>query len=497
MHKKKFYLIGIAGVAMASLAGLLKKKGYEVAGSDQDIYPPMSDMLRSLKIPVFTPYNGPARRGGGFHLKHYKPDIVVVGNAIGRGNPELEEVISNGQTYRSMSDILREEFIDLPTQAGGKKSIVIAGTHGKTTTTALVSWILEYAKLDPSVFVGGLAKNFNSTFKLGEGKHIVLEGDEYDTAFFDKGPKFWHYRPFVGLVNNIELDHVDIYKDLDAIKFAFGRLINLIPKNGLLVVSRENKNAYNLALKWAKSPVITFGLKQGDYTAKNTKYGAGFISFDVHYNGHLLSDIQTKLIGEYNISNILGAIAIAKFLKIPTQKIKKAVETFEGVKRRQEIIGEKNGVTVIDDYAHHPTAVRLTLDAVRQRFPAFAKPARQLASGASAGKHENRRIICVFEPGSASSKRRIFEKQYIESFKHADLVYLYKPFKAQSLQKRETFNGKYVSQMLHKKGVLASNFENIDKMLFHMKHQIKPGDVICIMSCRGFDGLYKQIWDIL
>src|SRR3989344_1657323 len=406
MRKKRYYLIGIAGVAMASLAGLLKKKGHEVVGSDQDVYPPMSDMLKSLKIPVFKPYNV-------FHMKRHKPDIVVIGNAIGRGNPELEYVISNGLPYRSMSDILREEFIAWPSKPWRsrqqRKAIVIAGTHGKTTTTAIVAWILETAGFDPSIFVGGFMRNINSTFKLGKGKYVVLEGDEYDTAFFDKGPKFWHYRPFIGLVNNIELDHIDIYKDLDAIKFAFGRFINLIPQNGLLVVSRENQNAYTLSQKMAKSPIATYG--------------------------------------------------------------------------------EKNGITVIDDYAHHPTAVRLTLDAVRQRFPAYAK--------ASADKHKKRRIVCIFEPGSASSKRRVFEKQYIESFKHADLVYLYKPFNAQSLQKRETFNGKYVSQMLHKNGVLASNFENIDKMLFHMKQHVKPRDVICIMSCRGFDGLYKQIWDIL
>lgn len=465
MRKKKFYLIGIAGVAMASLAGLLKQKGYEVAGSDQDIYPPMSDMLKHLKIPVFTPYKE-------FHMKHWKPDMVVVGNAVGRDNAELEYVLANGLPYRSMSDILREEFIE------GKESIVIAGTHGKTTTTALISWILESAGLDPTIFVGGLMKNINSTFKLGKGNYIVLEGDEYDTSFFDKGPKFWHYRPFVGLVNNIELDHVDIYKDLDAIKFSFARFINLIPQNGLLVVSHENKDAYNLALNKAKSPIVTFGTANGNYTARDIHTDEDYIYFKCFYNGHFLSDMRTKLIGKYNVSNILGAIAIARFLKIPVSKIKKAIETFEGVKRRQEIIGEKNGIVVIDDYAHHPTAVRLTLDAVRERF-------------------HGKRLVCVFEPGSASSKRRIFEKQYIESFQHADIVYLYKPFKAQALQKRETFKGLHVSQMLHKKGILASNFENIDKMLFHMKRQIKPGDVMCIMSCRGFDGLYKQIWDIL
>jgi len=454
---------------MGSLAGLLKKKGYEVAGSDQEMYEPMKSVLVGLKIPVFAPDKV-------FHMKRWKPDVVVVGNAVGRGNPELEYVISNRLIYRSMSDILREEFIEQ------KKAIVIAGTHGKTTTTALVAWILETAELDPSIFVGGFMRNINSTFKLRKGKYIVLEGDEYDTAFFDKGPKFWHYRPFIGLVNNIELDHVDIYKDLDAIKFAFGRFINLIPKNGLIVVSRENKNAYNLALNKAKSPIKSFGVKNGDYTAHDIHMDDKYIYFKCFYNGHKLSDMRTALIGKYNISNILGAIAIARFIKIPIPKIKKAIETFEGVKRRQEIIGEKNGITVIDDYAHHPTAVRETLNAVRKSFHL---------------KHPKGRLVCVFEPGSASSKRRVFEKQYVESFKHADLVYLYKPFKAQSLQKRETFNGKYVSQMLHKKGVLASNFDNINKMLFHMKRQFRAGDIVVIMSCRGFDNLYKLIWSIL
>src|SRR3989344_8549697 len=366
MRKKRFYLIGIGGIAMGSLAGLLKKKGYEVAGADQEMYEPMKSVLVGLKIPVFAPDKV-------FHMKRWKPDVVVVGNAVGRGNPELEYVISNRLIYRSMSDILREEFIEQ------KKAIVIAGTHGKTTTTALVAWILETAELDPSIFVGGFMRNINSTFKLRKGKYIVLEGDEYDTAFFDKGPKFWHYRPFIGLVNNIELDHVDIYKDLDAIKFSFARFMNLIPQNGLIAVSCENKNTLILSQKMAKSPISTFGVKSGDYKARNIKFTGDYISFDVHYNGHALSDIRTKLIGKYNLSNILGAIALAKFLKIPDAKIKKAIESFEGVKRRQEIIGEKNGITIIDDYAHHPTAVRLTLDAVREKFPM-------------------KRIICVFEP---------------------------------------------------------------------------------------------------
>ena len=428
MRKKRYYIIGIAGVAMASLAGLLKKKGYEVAGSDQETYEPMKSMLRELKIPVFTPYKG-------FHMKHYKPDIIVVGNAIGRGNPDLEYLLSNGQIYRSLADVLKEEFIE------GKKSIVITGTHGKTTTTALVAWILECAGLDPTIFVGGFTGNFNGTFKLGKGKYIVLEGDEYDTAFFDKGPKFWHYRPFIGVVNNIELDHVDIFKDLDAVKFAFARFINLIPNNGLLVANRYDKNVMELVDKAkAKFHVKLFGIKHGDYMAKN----------------------------------ILAATAVARFIGVSHETIKKAIASFKGVKRRSEIIGEKNGITVIDDYAHHPTAVRETLSALHFKF-------------------HGSRLFLLFEPGSASSKRRIFEKRYIEAFQRAEIVYIYKPYKTGSLKSDEVFHGKHVVSVLRKKGISAKSFNRIDDLLFHMKRDARPGDIIVIMSCRGFDGLRERI----
>ena len=422
---------------MASLAGLLKSKGYDVAGSDQEMYEPMKGMLEKLKIKVFSPYSV-------FHVKRWKPDMVIIGNAIGRSNPELEHIMSNGQSYRSMSDILLEEFIDPPT--GGKKSIVITGTHGKTTTTALIAWILECAGLDPTVFVGGVANNFGSTFKLGKNKYIVLEGDEYDTAFFDKSPKFWHYRPFIGVVNNIELDHVDIYKDLEAYKYAFARFINLIPKDGLLVANRYDKNVMELVNKAkAEFHMKLFGLKHGDYMAKN----------------------------------ILAATAVARFIGVSHETIKKAIASFNGVKRRSEIIGEKNEITVIDDYAHHPTAVRETLISLKKKFHAKGMQAR--------------RLFLMFEPGSASSKRRIFEKQYIEVFKKADIVYLYKPYKAGNIKTEEVFHGKHVVSALRKNGVPAKSFDNIKNLLFHMKRDARPGDVIVIMSCRGFDGLRERI----
>ncbi len=418
---------------MASLAGLLKKKGYEVAGSDQEMYEPMKNMLEKLKIKVFTPYSP-------FHMKHYKPDIVIVGNTIGRGNPELEYVLSNGHLYRSMSDILQNEFIF------GKKAIVVTGTHGKTTTTALIAWILECAGLDPTLFVGGVANNFGSTFKLGKGKYIVLEGDEYDTAFFNKSPKFWHYRPFIGVINNIELDHVDIYPNLEAYKYAFARFINLIPNNGLLVANRYDKNVMEL-VKNAKARfhVKLFGLKHGDFMAKN----------------------------------IQAAIAVARFVGVSHETIKKAIASFKGVKRRSEIIGEKNGITMISDYAHHPTAVRETLIILKLKYGV---------------KH---RFIAVFEPGSASSKRRVFEKQYIEAFRKADVVYIYKPYKIGNLKPEEVFHGKHVVSRLKKLSTPSRYFENINNLLFHMKRDIRSGDIIVIMSCRGFDGLPQRILKIL
>lgn len=424
---------------MASLAGLLKAKGCEVAGSDQEMYEPMKSMLEKLEIKVFTPYSM-------FHVKHWKSDVIVVGNAVGRGNPEVEYMLSIGHLpvggqvlYRSMSDILLEEFIER------KKAIVVTGTHGKTTTTALIAWILECAGLDPTIFVGGQAINFDSTFKLGGGKYVVIEGDEYDTAFFDKSPKFWHYRPFVGVVNNIELDHVDIYPNLDAYKYAFERFINLIPRNGLLVANQTDKNVMNLV--------------------KHTK-----AMFHMKLFGSKKTDFMSQ--------NIAAAVAVAKFIGVSHETIKKAIASFKGVKRRSEVIGIKHGITIIDDYAHHPTAVRHTLDAIRQKFV----------------KH---RLFLMFEPGSASSKRRIFEKQYIEAFQHADIVYVYKPYKAGNLKPNEVFHMKHVVSVLRKKGILAKSFNNVDDLLFHVKRDVRPKDVVVIMSCRGFDGLRERILEEL
>ena len=550
-HKKRYYIIGIAGVAMGNLAGLLKQKGHEVAGSDQEVYEPIKSMLAKEKISVFTPYSA-------FHVKRWRPDVVVVGNAISRGNPELEWTLSNGQIYRSVSDILMDEFVEnsMFHEKHIKQSIVITGTHGKTTTSALVAWILEIAGLDPTVFVGGAIKGFppgvspirnavsngvsthlidakavGCGFKYGKGKYVVLEGDEYDTAFFDKNPKFLHYRPFFGLLNNIELDHIDIYQNLDHIRAAFKSFMKLIPQNGVLAVNSEDKNAWGLVQECLKSKalwknnsepkIISFGTNKGDFQAKNVSYNLDssihHLSFDVFHLKHKIMRVNTQLSGKHNVSNILGAIAITREVGVSCETIRKGIATFAGVKRRMEIIGEKSGVTVVDDYAHHPTAVLETINAVRQRF--HVKP------------HRAQRIVAVFEPGSASSRRKVFEREYINSLGKADVSLIYKPFKAgqinpvrnsrvvfestqelnpagnqrrkrqdiisNGIKKSESFSGRSVSREINRCGGKSYFCDDLDKLMLHVKTIARAGDILLIMSCRGFDGLREKIMGIL
>lgn len=474
MHRKKYYILGIGGVAMGNLAGLLQAKGHEVIGSDGALYEPMKSMLRQHKIPVLSPYSEK-------HIKKHRGSIFVIGNAIGRGNPELEYILAQGLTYRSLTDILREEFLE------GKKPIVIAGTHGKTTTSALMAWILECAGLDPTIFIGGFTRNFEAGFKLGKGKYAVLEGDEYNISFFDRNPKILAYRPFIGLVNNIELDHVDIYKDIEEIKAAFRSFLKLIPKNGLAVTNAGDKNTQDVLHEtekniWkgeSKPNTISFHVKHGDFYALGLKEKDGKLSFDVYFRAkRYISDITTSLTGSYNVSNILGCIAISNFLKIPRSTIKSAIGSFNGVKRRAETIYEKNDISIIDDYAHHPTAVLETLKGIRNRF-------------------HGKRLVLFFEPGSASSKKRIFENRYKRAFSEADALFLYKPYNTSAMKKGEVFHGKQlISSMRHLK-IGAYFYDDVDKLLFHAKHFLKPGDVGIVMSCRGFDGFREKLVEAL
>ena len=463
MKKKKYYFLGIGGIAMGTLAGMLKAKGHIVAGSDKEgIYPPMSDILKKQKIKVFSPYNE-------FHLKHFKPDIVVIGNTIKRGNPELEYVISNGLIYRSLPDVIKEEIIEQ-----GKLPIVVTGTHGKTTTTALIGWLLEYAGVNPTVFCGGFMRNFDSSFKLRNGKYVVIEGDEYTTSFFDKNPKFLHYRPHIGIINNIDHDHLDVYETLDKLKLAFTRFANLIPNSGLLVVNNDNRNIKDVSHETTINKK-TFSLKQGDLVAKNISFNQDGTRFNVFHMKQDLGVFHMKLIGEFNVYNALAGISVALHIKIPIVKIKGALATFDGVSRRAEILGEKNGKLIINDFAHHPTAVSETLKGLRTMFHA------KLSSSGGG------RLIALFEPASSSAKMKIMEKPIINALKIADLAFIYKP--------DINLNTKSFTKAKLGSKIIVSR--NIEKLLFHLKHVAQPMDVIVMMTSRGFDGLKDKIWGAL
>lgn len=454
---------------MGNLASLLKQKRYLVVGSDEKMYEPMKGTLSSLKIKVFAPYREK-------NIKKFKPDVVVVGNAISRGNPELEYVLSNNIPYKSVSDVLLEEFIE------GKKAIVIAGTHGKTTTSALVAWILECAGLDPTMFVGGFTKNFSSGAKLGKGKYVVLEGDEYGSCFSDPNPKFLNYRPFIGILNNIELDHIDIYKDLDALCRAFRSFLKLIPKNGLLVVNQEDKEARILVGSSAKTiwkknsapQIASFGINRGMFHTKNLKTGADGMSWSAYKREQKITKVKTSLSGTYNVSNIMAAVAVARFLNIPGKTISEAISSFQGVKRRSEIISEKNDITIIDDYAHHPTAVSETLKGLRLKYP-------------------GQKIFALFEPGSPTSRGRLHERQYTKALSRADVAYIFKPFNAHLCSTKDLFRGKEVVSALRKSGTEAQYFEKMEILYKRLEKNVRVNNIVILMSCRDFDGLRKKL----
>src|SRR5215472_913273 len=349
----EIYLIGICGTAMASLAGMLRERGYSVSGSDSDVYPPMSDFLDALGIPVFKGFN----QG---NIEKSKPDLVVIGNALSRGNVEIEHVLDAGIRYASMAETVKEYFIR------GKNSIVVAGTHGKTTTTAMLAWVLEVAGRKPSFLVGGIAENFDKSFQVSDGPDFVIEGDEYDTAFFDKGPKFLHYLPRIVLLKNIEFDHADIYADLEAIKTAFRRLINIVPRSGLIIAGVDSPVVREL-IPAAFSRVATAGLSKGEWRATNVRTTHDGMQFEVVRSEAKAGRFTIPLPGAFNVQNALGVIVAASELGIDNATILKGLSTLKSVKRRLEVRGEVNGVKVYDDFAHHPTAVKETLRAVRER----------------------------------------------------------------------------------------------------------------------------------
>jgi UDP-N-acetylmuramate: L-alanyl-gamma-D-glutamyl-meso-diaminopimelate ligase len=463
-NPKNIYLIGICGTAMASLAGMLRERGYVVSGSDSDVYPPMSDFLDRLGIQVFKGYNAE-------NLKKAAPDLVVVGNALSRGNVEVEDVLDSGMRYASMAETVKEFFIR------GKNSIVVAGTHGKTTTTAMLAWILDVAGRKPSFLVGGIAENFGSNFQVSDGPDFVIEGDEYDTAFFDKGPKFLHYLPRIVLLKNIEFDHADIYADLEAIKTAFRRLINIVPRSGLIVAGVDSPVVREL-IPAAFSRVATAGIGLGEWQAKKVATTADGMSFDVTHADSMIGSFSIPMAGTFNVQNALGAIIVAREQGIENKDIQTALSTFKSVKRRLELRGEVNGVRVYDDFAHHPTAVLETLRAVRERFP-------------------NQRIWAVFEPRSQTCRRRVFEQAFIESFEPADATLIARVFGASRIDPEQMLSPDRVAEGIRKRGKTAETFGTTDEIVTFLASRVQPGDHVVIMSNGGFDNIHNKLLERL
>jgi UDP-N-acetylmuramate: L-alanyl-gamma-D-glutamyl-meso-diaminopimelate ligase len=460
-----FHLIGICGTAMASLAGMLKAKGFEVTGSDENVYPPMSTQLEALGISICQ----------GFSADNLQPhpDFIVVGNAIPRGNPEVEYMLNARLRYGSMAEVVKELFIR------GRHSVVIAGTHGKTTTTSLMAWVMEVGGLNPSFLIGGIAENFNASFRITDGDYFIIEGDEYDTAYFDKGPKFMHYLPETVILNNIEFDHADIYSDLEVYKTAFRRLINLIPGAGHLVAGFDSPIVQELSPR-AFCPVESFGIDSENacWQARDIEIDGEQTRFTVFRDGEIYSNFAVPLFGRFNVRNCLGVIAAADRLGISSEKIALALSSFQSVKRRMQVRGSIGGITVIDDFAHHPTAVRETLEAVQQRF-------------------NDRRIVAVFEPRSWSSRKKIFQKEYESAFDSANLVVIAQVFESFKLQASDQFSPDQLVEALNSQGKQAWAIAGAEKIVEHLTPRILPGDVIAIMSNGGFGGIHEKMLAML
>ena len=461
---KKFYLTGICGTAMASLAGMLQAKGYRVEGSDSDVYPPMSDFLDQLGITVYKGYRTE-------NLIQSNPDVVVIGNALSRGNPEIEHTLDSGLRYASMAETVKELFIR------GRNSIVISGTHGKTTTTAMMSWMLEQAGRKPSFLVGGIAENFGRSFQVADGPDFVIEGDEYDTAFFDKGPKFLHYLPRIVLLKNIEFDHADIYSDLEALKTAFRRLINIVPRSGLIVAGVDSSVVREL-IPAAFSRVATVGIDHGDWRARQIEQWGEGMRFQVWSGDSEVGTFSIPMLGTFNVRNALDVIVTAKELGLENNVIQEGFATFKSVKRRLELRGEVNRIRVYDDFAHHPTAVAETLNAVRQRYP-------------------KDRVWAVFEPRSQTCRRRIFENDFMKAFDAADEVVIARVFSASHLKPEDQLSPDRLTEGIRARGKAATTFDTTGEIVEHVTRHAKTGDHVVVMSNGGFDGIHGKLLEAL
>jgi UDP-N-acetylmuramate: L-alanyl-gamma-D-glutamyl-meso-diaminopimelate ligase len=459
-EKKHIHLIGICGTAMASLAGMLNERGFRVTGSDAAAYPPMSDFLASLGIPVAQPFD--ARNLAP------RPDLVVVGNAISRGNVELEHALDERIRFCSLPQILHDEFLR------GKDVLVVAGTHGKTTTTSMLSWIFHSAGLQPSFLIGGIAENFGSSFALGQGKHFILEGDEYDTAFFDKGPKFLHYFPDAVILTAVEFDHADIYKDLDAVETAFKRLVNLVPRRGR-IIAFDSGDSIERCIARAFCRVERYGAREkSGWRITNLRFEPARTSWTVHRDGQLWADFEFALAGEYNVFNALAATAMASAYGVSQEQVRAALKTFKSVKRRLEVKAELHGITIIDDFAHHPTAIAGTLTALRARY-----------AGA--------RLWVILEPRSNTLRRNVFQRELAKSLALADEVVVAGVFKSDAIPQSERLDLMALGGDVGKHGKRARIISGADGIVQVVAPELRAGDVVAILSNGGFDGIYEKL----
>jgi UDP-N-acetylmuramate: L-alanyl-gamma-D-glutamyl-meso-diaminopimelate ligase len=462
---KHIHLIGICGTAMASLAGMLQMQGHYITGSDAAAYPPMSDLLRGLGIPVYEPY-------AESNLDP-RPDLVVVGNAISRGNVELEYLLDARIPFCSMAAILHDEFLL------GRESLVVAGTHGKTTTTSMLAWIYEVASwrdaaLAPSFLIGGVAENFATSFMVRPTRSFLLEGDEYDTAFFDKGPKFLHYFPDAAILTHVEFDHADIYADLSAVKTAFKRFVNLVPRRGRIVAFDGSENVGECVAR-AFCAVERYGFgEQSHWRVTNLRHDGPLTRWTLLRCGEPFAELSLPMAGEHNALNATAAAALAVGQGIPIEAITEALATFKSVKRRLEVRAVVGGVTIIDDFAHHPTAIRETLRALRERYP-------------------GQRLLAVLEPRSNTLRRNVFETALVDSLALADRVVLASVFKSESIPANERLVPEHVVAALNERGVRASVHTDADAIVAVIAPELRDGDVVAILSNGGFGGIYQKL----
>ncbi len=463
--EKHIHLIGICGTAMASLAGLLQLKGHRVTGSDQAAYPPMSDLLRNLGISIAEPFSESNLQPA--------PDLIVVGNAISRGNVEVEYMLDQRIPFTSLARVMHDEFIS------GHESLVVAGTHGKTTTTSMLAWIYEVAsrqnpELAPSFLIGGVAENFGASFHLRQGRPFIIEGDEYDTAFFDKGPKFMHYFPDALILTHVEFDHADIYRDLDSVKTAFKRLVNLVPHRGRIVAFDASATVSECVSR-AMCAVDRYGFEENSaWRLTDLRFENGVSRWRLLRAGQQWAELSMPMAGEHNALNATAAAALAAGQGIPPQPIIEALATFRSVRRRLEVCAEIEGIVIIDDFAHHPTAIRETLRALRAAYP-------------------ERRLWAVLEPRSNTLRRNVFERELVESLSLADRVVLAGVFHSEQIPASERLHPENVVSALQNAGHDAVVLPNADAIVTNLIPRLASGDVVAILSNGGFDGIYRKL----